>query len=423
MNKIQKLKARLQIIKNSLKAFADKEDFTDEEKAQIENLNKEAKEVLASIKTLEDIESSINSLDQTPADPVVAADPVKVTVTKNSFQDATGFKNSGEFLMAVKNDKLGKKSAVLENSIYTRDDEASIFVPEEISDIVVSAIGDDDSLFAKATQLKCDGNSFSHPVDNKRPWNSGINVYMAAEGSTMTKSDLAQMDHVEHKLKKMYAYTEVSNETMEDASGFTSLLESKVPQAIKHKMNSLIISGAGGGGLPQGILNSGHLLTVAKESGQAADTIITLNIIKMMAGLIKGGMPVWLYNPAAETQLRTLKDDNDNYIFLASGSQMNNSPYNVLFNIPMLPMLGGVKALGDKGDIILCDLKNGYEVLTKAGQTDVKKAMSPHVAFDQDKMAFKWTLRWDGKCPFKSTVTNETGDATLSYLVALADRA
>jgi HK97 family phage major capsid protein len=61
------------------------------------------------------------------------------------------------------------------------------------------------------------------------------------------------------------------------------------------KIEDAIINGTGGA-VPLGVINSGALITVAKEAGQASGTVAYLNLTKMAARLWGPHIPhaVWL---------------------------------------------------------------------------------------------------------------------------------
>jgi HK97 family phage major capsid protein len=106
-----------------------------------------------------------------------------------------------------------------------------------------------------------------------------------------------------------------------------------------------------------------------------------------------------------------------------NGTQFANAsvaPFETLMGLPIVYMMGSVPALGDEGDIILVDLKYYYTVLKRGG---IKSGVSTHLYFDKDITAFKFTLRVDGKCPFKAPVTTENGSYQMSGIITLADRA
>jgi HK97 family phage major capsid protein len=206
---------------------------------------------------------------------------------------------------------------------------------------------------------------------------------------------------------------------MEDATSLESYLKESAPDAIVHAVNNAIISGDGSA-KPIGILSSGFKITVAKESGQAADTIVYRNLVKMKSNLL--GQGIWIAHAQCREQLMTLKDDLGNFIYM-SGSQFANAsvaPFETLLGLPIVYMAGTMPALGDEGDIILANMNYYYSVVKRGG---VKSAMSTHLFFDRDITAFKFTLRLDGKCPFKAPVVTQNGNYSMSGFVTIADRA
>ena len=133
------------------------------------------------------------------------------------------------------------------------------------------------------------------------------------------------------------------------------------------------------------------------------------------------GKSVWLINPEVEDQLRLATDDNDEFIYLSPGGvggQLSASPFGSLLGRPVMPLMGGMPALGDLGDIVFADLSY-YYMIRKAG---IKSAQSIHLLFDKEQTAFRFSLRLDGKCPFSSPVTTEYGAYDMSGLVLLEAR-
>jgi HK97 family phage major capsid protein len=114
-----------------------------------------------------------------------------------------------------------------------------------------------------------------------------------------------------------------------------------------------------------------------------------------------------------------MKDDNDNFIYISPGSQLNQTPYGILLGRPVIPMVGSMPALGDAGDIVFADLSY-YHAIVKAG--GIKNSVSTHLLFDKDQTAYKFTMRLDGSVPFKTPVTTEFGAYDMSAIVTLAAR-
>jgi HK97 family phage major capsid protein len=180
-----------------------------------------------------------------------------------------------------------------------------------------------------------------------------------------------------------------------------------------------VIEGTGAG-QPLGILNAGCLVSVAKETGQAATTIISENIIKMWARLHPSFKKnaVWLINPDVGPQL--------DHLTIPAGTGGVKPDY-IMYGADGTWRIKGkpvieveyASTLGTVGDIILADFSQ-YYLATKGG---VQAASSAHVRFLYDEMTFRFSYRVDGQPKFASALTPLKGSNTLAPFVVVATRA
>ena len=415
------MKARLAEIANLLKDFNAKEDFSEQDVEEIntlsgefENLKKqvEAKEKLASMVAATNV-----STRKTTSEPVARVEVKATKADKNG-----GFSSFGEFLISAKKAANGEVDKRFQNTMSTTvDAEGGFLVPEEFMSDVTKRLNSDESLLAKTKQFIVSSNNLTLPKDESMPWTGGVQASWLAEGAAYTATTPNTLSEASFKLHKLGALIHITDELISDSVALESYIRGMAPEAIMHKVNEAIISG-NGVGKPSGILGSTFKIEVAKETSQVADTIVAKNIIKMYSRMLPAsrGNAVWYINAGCEEQLRSMKDDNGNYIYLAAGSQLNQQPYALLLGRPVVPMLGGLSALGDAGDIIFADLSYYYSVLKTGG---MKQAVSSHLKFDQDLQSFKFTLRLDGKVPFTTPVETQYGAYKMSAFVTLADRA
>lgn len=429
MDKIKELQNKLGVILAAIQALRDQEgELTDAQVSEMEAKATEAETIQNQIAKLEKIEAITKkagaSVRQTETTPTATQVQNGQVVVVPSLKDRLGgFSNMGEFLMAIKKEGTNKsfRDKRFENELFERNaEDGGVLVPEEMMTEITKKVQSDASLLPKTRQFTVNGNSMTLPIDEKHPWNGGILVYWTAEGATIPKSGDPGLGTASWKLNKLAALVPVTEELLEDAAGLQSYIQQMAPEAITNKINSSIISGDGVGKF-KGILSSPFRVTTAKESGQLADTIVAKNVIKMFNRMIPSsrGRAEWYINAACEDQLRTMVDDNGNLIYLAPGSQMNQQPYGLLLGRPVNVMIGSMEQLGDEGDIVFCDLSY-YYTIGKAG--GVKQSVSSHLLFDQDKQVFKWTLRLDGACPFKSPISVEKGNYKMSAIVTLEAR-
>ena len=181
-----------------------------------------------------------------------------------------------------------------------------------------------------------------------------------------------------------------------------------------------IINGSGATD-PLGILNGGSLVTVNKETGQKATTIVAENVIKMEARMLGTGKnAVWLANSNIKSQLYTMAiavGTGGVPVYMPAGG-VSGQQYPTLFGKPVL-YVEQAATLGTLGDLIYADLANGY-ILAQKGE--VQSDMSIHVRFDYDESVFRFILRVDGQPVRALALTPYKGNDTLSHFVAIQSR-
>lgn len=255
-------------------------------------------------------------------------------------------------------------------------------------------------------------------ADETTPWGAtGVQAAWRAEGAQMSASKLATKGR-STTLHELYAFVLATDELLEDAPRLNNRLTVKSAQAINWKTANSIIYGSGSG-QPLGWFNSAALVSVAKESGQAADTIVAANVLKMYSRLLvaPGDQPKWLCNRDTVPQLATM----------TIGDQPIWTPPNGLIDAPGGFLLGypidwteHAKTLGDKGDIQLVSPKGYYGARRTQG---LQFASSMHLFFDYGMQAFRWTFRFGGQPHLSAPVTPANGSNTKSHFVVLDDRA
>jgi HK97 family phage major capsid protein len=239
----------------------------------------------------------------------------------------------------------------------------------------------------------------------------------AAQG-TATKPKFRQ---IELNLRKLIGLCYATDELLADTSALESFIRQAFIGEFGFLIDDAIINGTGVG-QPLGILNSGCLVSVAKETGQKAATIVAENIIKMYARMFADSLSnaVWLVNQNTLPQLFTMSlavGTGGAPIFMPAGG-LSSQPYNTILGLPVLP-IEQAATLGTVGDIILADLSK-YLLAEKGSiQSDV----SIHVQFLYDESVFRFIIRLDGQPVRSSALTPYKGSDTLSHFVALATRA
>lgn len=242
----------------------------------------------------------------------------------------------------------------------------------------------------------------------------GVQTYWEGEADEITASK-PKFRQMELSLKKLTGLCYATDELLQDAAALEAVIRQAFAEEFGFKIDDAILSGSGEGE-PLGILNSGAIVTVAKEASQT-DTITVENLIKMWNRLWSRSRAnaVWYINQELEPYLYTLKI-GDKPVYIPAGG-LSEKPYGTLFGRPVVP-IEQCSAAGEVGDIILADIGQ-YLLIDKGG---IKSASSLHVRFLYDENVFRFIYRVDGKPIWTKPLTPYKGSATVSPFVTLAKR-
>jgi HK97 family phage major capsid protein len=250
----------------------------------------------------------------------------------------------------------------------------------------------------------------------------GIMVYMTDEAGTVTATK-PKFRRIEMNLHKMMGICYLTDELMRDATALEGFIVQGFTSAFRFKLDDQIFQGSGAGEC-LGLMNSGCLVTVDKESGQAAATILAENIVKMYSRRFASqtGNYVWLYNQSIEPQLFTMSlavGTGGIPIYMPAGG-LSDAPYARLMGLPAIA-IEHTAALGTTGDIVLANLTDGYLLAEKGG---IRQDVSIHVQFLYDEQILRFIARFDGQPWRASALTPYKGGsgATQSHFVALETR-
>ncbi len=289
-------------------------------------------------------------------------------------------------------------------------------VPPAMRNEIWELVFETGSLLSMVNPEPTSSNSVEILTDETTPWGAtGIQASWRGEGTQMTASKMAtKMQAV--KAHELYAFVLSTDELLADGPRLNERLTRKAPQAIAYKASEAIMTGTGVG-QPLGYLGSGAMVEVAKEAGQAADTIVAANVAKTYSRALNPGRSIWLANQDILPQLMTMTLGNQP-IWTPPASGFANAPGGFLFGRPV-QFSEHCPTLGDAGDIQLFD-PTGYYAITRG---NVAFDSSIHLFFDYGIQAFRWTFRFGGQPLLTTPVSPAKGSATRSHFVKLADRA
>lgn len=252
----------------------------------------------------------------------------------------------------------------------------------------------------------------------------GLTLNWVAEGedlSEQTPSLVAEL----MRAKKGSVLVPVTNELLDDTAVAEVQLRSIMQQAARAGLEWAVLTG-NGAGHPRGVLNDPALITAAKESGQAADTIVYENIVNMVARMHPNLLPgaIWVASPTILPQLLTMQFSVRNSSLEVVGGE--RTPVTMsgdqagMYRLLGLPLVFSetLPVVGDLGDIVLV---NPSEYMLGL-RLDAQIQVSTHEQFSKDKTVFRLILRADGQGRWTGPATPKVG-STLSWAVTLAARA
>jgi HK97 family phage major capsid protein len=271
---------------------------------------------------------------------------------------------------------------------------------------------------ANANGLKVPGVDETSRATGSR-W-GGVQSYWAAEGNSVTLSK-PKFRLVEFDLKKLFSTMYTTDELLQDTSALSTIAGQAFSEEIMFMTEDAIFEGSGAG-QPLGVLNAPATVSVAKETGQGAATILKENIDKMWMRCWTRSRKnsAWFINQDCEPALQSLVQvvgTGGAPVYIPPGGY-RDAPHATLLGRPVIPTEYNA-TVGTVGDIMLADFSQ-YTLVDKNG---VQAATSMHVAFLTDEMVFRITYRVDGKPMWHSALTPFKGSATKSPFITLATRA
>ena len=257
--------------------------------------------------------------------------------------------------------------------------------------------------------------SFAHSDSSSSVLFGAYSGGWAGEATTATDQTPA-VRQIELNAKKLFLYSTASRELLEDGESFTSQLRQAMIKSASWFLDDALLNGDGSN-KPKGVLGDVAQVTVSKETGQAAATIVYPNLTKMFARLHPASMKnsVWVASSTTIPQLTQMSVDvGTGGSHIRAMSEVDGS-----FNILSRPVIFTEKlaSVGTLNDIILVDFTQYLVGLRQEIVIDSSK----HIGFASDTVAFRCILRVDGQGTWSAPYTPKTG-STQSWIVKLATR-
>jgi len=432
MNRLQ-MKQRIEDISielNGLKAKAEAGTAADEDLARAKDLMAEREKVKTQLSTVEALtaqDDGVEALDMRVLGPAAEQEKYPlgsylVDLVKhkrgNPQSRVVAYQKKVYREFEIQAAVSGASEAVpADGGFLVGTDMSGAIAERAYNNNVLAPRADNYNLTTNANSIKILANDETSRATGSR--HGGVRHYWTAEGGALTGSKPTWRE-ANLKLNKGGVLFYSTDELLADAPLLQRKVEEYVADEIAFAVQDGMVNGDGAG-KPLGILNGGSLVSVAKETGQVADTIVYENTVKMFARFWgSDSNAIWIANRDIYPQLAVMN------LAVGTGGAPVWIPANGAAGAPMSTLHGypliyieQCPTVGDLGDLILCDFSQYY----LAGKGGIQAAMSIHVEFIDDETVFRWIHRIDGQPAWNSALTPYKGSATRSPFVALAARA
>lgn len=341
-----------------------------------------------------------------------------------------GFKSPREFMSAVieagqgyhaPDERLSMLTVGSDEARGNSDPAGGFLIPEGFSPNLLKIMPEADPMGGLTTQIPMATPTLKMParVDTTHTTSvtGGLTVTRRPEtvAGTPSQMTLSGVQLVAHSL---FGLSYATEEILSDSPiSFAALLTTGFSEQFTSHLIGERITGTGIGEF-QGVLTAACLVSVAKETGQAAATITKENIDKMRSRCWGYGKAVWLYNHDCLPQLRSLVQSVGTGGVPVGYFSVDANGNATLDGRPAIAT-EYCKTLGTAGDLILGNWSEYLEGLYQPMQS----AESIHVRFVNHERAFKFWLRNAGQPWWKAALTPKNSTATLSPFVVLDSRA
>lgn len=368
----------------SIQAAADTDgrDLTAEESNQIDNALAEFDRLNGEVGRRERIENASKTLSQ-PMPRATRSGPeilVKKTMDLNGFVKNVAM--NPEAIRAAATTFAGEGTGA----------DGGFLAPTEYSKTLEVLLKGSESILGLCDSITTGSNSIVLPVDEDPVWSaSGVAAADVNEGIgyTATKPVLKQ---VTLTLQKTGVLVPVSEELLADGVNVGGYVAQKSADKLGWKLNAKAMTA---------FLASGAKIVVAKTGAAAAGTPPDIDNVLAMFQSIPAALrdsAVWFANPRLMgTMMKYVIGQSPVFV---SGGSLANAPFDMLLGKRII-WSELCAAQGTAGDLVFVAPKAFYAVTKGTPQS----AVSNHLYFDSDQVAFKVSARAAIKSKFSTVIT------------------
>jgi len=245
----------------------------------------------------------------------------------------------------------------------------------------------------------------------------GIAVFLQKERAQMT-SARGEFEQIEIKPTMLTGLAYLTDNQIHHVPSMGSFIGQQFRDAIVWKEMGLFMNGKGAGE-PLGVLNAPATYSQAKETGQAAATIVTSNVLKMRSHMRpeEYSGAVWVASLSCMEQLNLLTIDVGTGGAPVALVRIAEDGIERILGRPLI-YTEHAKAIGTVGDLTLVSWPN--YLIGETTYTSVDTSI--HIRFDYNETAFRYVKTIDGQPWWRTTLTlNNSWE--VAPVVTLAARA
>jgi len=250
----------------------------------------------------------------------------------------------------------------------------------------------------------------------------GLTLTRRAEAVALSSSR-QEMEKITLKATSLWGLAFITEELLADspASFVARVSNGFGAQFSAHKFNEKLRGT--GVGAPLGALTAlassslGPTISIAKETGQAADTFDYRNVIKMRSRCHGYGNAIWIANHDCYPQLAVLSIPVGVGGQLVYQQSLSEDRPDMLLGRPIF-YSEYANTVGDQGDLIL----GNWSAYMEGIYQPIQSAESIHVRFLYNERAIRFSERSAGAPSWKSALTPNKSAQTLSPFVVLDAR-
>lgn len=323
---------------------------------------------------------------------------------------------------------VSQKAAGSPSQNVTDGEAGGYLVPPEFRANLLIAAREKNELIGLARPIQMNTQYVEIPYINGFDKSGGlvygnIEFLWGSEESTYTAKSV-KTGKIGLKLNKLTGLAYASDEILKFSPiSMEGLLQDGFADGLNFQMNKVILGGTGAG-QPLGLLNAPCKVSISKETGQAANTILYENVINMYSRVSDPTNAVWICNPNILPELMKLN------MAIGTGGAAVWLPANGAAGSPNQTLMGRpiifshhAKTLGTEGDLMFVDMSQ-YLIGMAAGDDSVEFDSTVYFKFDTGQKTFRWTTYMDGQPWWPTYITPpEATTSTISPVITLAVRA